>query len=189
MLQLATFCNRASLPIYLNVRGLVGQAVEVGTHRGVYAARFLSRWKGSTLYCIDPWQSGYCEGDPASDGDREADYRQAVASVAPFGSRCVIIRQESVTASRLFRDQQLDFVYIDGNHDPTYFREDLRVWWPKVRNGGILAGHDFLCINEQNGGWARGIQAELLPFAEGLGRDVFMIIEDNNGPWSFFLVK
>jgi predicted O-methyltransferase YrrM len=37
-----------------------------------------------------------------------------------------------------------DFVYIDARHDYASALEDIRDWWPKVRRGGILAGHDYV---------------------------------------------
>lgn len=36
-----------------------------------------------------------------------------------------------------------DFVYIDGAHDKKSITEDLRNWIPKVKKGGIIAGHDY----------------------------------------------
>ena len=42
-----------------------------------------------------------------------------------------------------FPDHSFDLVYIDANHDEEPFRQDLRMWKSKVRDGGILAGHDY----------------------------------------------
>ena len=43
-----------------------------------------------------------------------------------------------------FEDNSIDFVYVDARHDYKGVLEDLRLYWPKVRQGGILAGHDYL---------------------------------------------
>jgi len=40
-------------------------------------------------------------------------------------------------------DGSLDFVYLDANHDSPYVDQDLGLWAPKVRAGGVLAGHDY----------------------------------------------
>ena len=37
----------------------------------------------------------------------------------------------------------VDFVYIDGNHSYEFVKKDIELYYPKVRNGGILGGHDF----------------------------------------------
>ena len=47
---------------------------------------------------------------------------------------------------------QLDFVYVDARHDYSGCWEDMTNWWPIVRSGGILAGHDFENADEVHGG-------------------------------------
>ena len=42
------------------------------------------------------------------------------------------------------KDDSLDFVYIDGNHNYEYVFEDITVWEPKVKKGGLVGGHDYL---------------------------------------------
>ena len=50
----------------------------------------------------------------------------------------------SIKASELFKDNTVDYIYIDGDHSLGFY-DDLRVWIPKIRIGGILSGHDFKC--------------------------------------------
>jgi SAM-dependent methyltransferase len=49
----------------------------------------------------------------------------------------------SVRAARTFVDGSLDFVFLDGNHTYESVTEDLSVWWPKIKPGGFLGGHDY----------------------------------------------
>ena len=37
-----------------------------------------------------------------------------------------------------------DFVFIDGSHEEDDVWLDLSLWWPRVRPGGVVAGHDYL---------------------------------------------
>jgi hypothetical protein len=37
----------------------------------------------------------------------------------------------------------IDFVYIDGNHSSPYVDNDIKQYYEKVAVGGILGGHDF----------------------------------------------
>ena len=46
-------------------------------------------------------------------------------------------------AARCFLDGELDFVFIDGEHSYEAARLDIEAWWPKVRSGGLLMGHDY----------------------------------------------
>lgn len=43
-----------------------------------------------------------------------------------------------------FVPSQIDFIYVDARHDYCGVSEDIRVWWPKLRPGGVMAGHDYL---------------------------------------------
>jgi hypothetical protein len=53
-------------------------------------------------------------------------------------------RKLSEEAVGAFPNDSLDFVYIDANHEFNAVLQDIRGWFPKVRPGGVLAGHDFL---------------------------------------------
>lgn len=191
MLTQAPFVNRVGFGDFLNSKDLLGEAVEIGTHRADFAVAFLRRWKGGILFYVDPWIPGYNDRDYVSTGNRLEDYRETRRKLLPFPNRAKILKCSSAEAvgSNIFKDQSLDFVYIDGNHDPAYFKEDLTKWWWKVRTGGIIAGHDIICPNEKDGGWGKGIQSILLPFAEQVARDIYLVIEEDNSPWSFYLIR
>jgi hypothetical protein len=61
------------------------------------------------------------------------------------------IREMSVEASKDFEDGSLDFVYIDANHQEKYAYEDIAAWAPKVKAGGVVAGHDYARLKAKNG--------------------------------------
>ena len=35
------------------------------------------------------------------------------------------------------------FIYFDTDHSYEYLSKELKVWYPKVKMGGVLAGHDY----------------------------------------------
>lgn len=45
-------------------------------------------------------------------------------------------------ASQLFEDNYFDLVFVDADHSYEACRKDLQDWWPKVKRGGVLSGHD-----------------------------------------------
>lgn len=61
----------------------------------------------------------------------------------PIGDRSYVLRTLSNEAVKLFPNGTFDFVYIDANHWGPEIRNDIETWWPKVREGGIFAGHDW----------------------------------------------
>lgn len=38
---------------------------------------------------------------------------------------------------------KLDLVFIDALHDEEHVDEDIHLWAPKVRPGGVISGHDY----------------------------------------------
>lgn len=54
-----------------------------------------------------------------------------------------LIQAASPAAAGMYADGSLDFVWIDGAHDRASVEADCRAWWPKIRPGGTMAGHDF----------------------------------------------
>lgn len=54
-----------------------------------------------------------------------------------------LIECNSDTAHLEVRDSSLDLVFIDGDHSYDAVMEDIENWIDKVREGGIICGHDF----------------------------------------------
>jgi len=59
------------------------------------------------------------------------------------------IKTYSDLAANLFEDNSCKAVFLDAAHDYESVSKDLEAWWPKIKNGGILSGHDF--YGKQNG--------------------------------------
>ena len=116
--------------------------IEIGSYRGESTELFIKSGAFSRLYCIDPWIPGYDPNDPAAtteikQAEKEFDER--------FKDNLTVvkIRQSSDASVGLFDDCSIDFVYIDGDHRFEYVRRDLLNYFPKVKHGGFIAGHDY----------------------------------------------
>lgn len=119
------------------------RGAEIGVWEGDYAESLCRPNPELELICVDPWsaQADYKEGK--NDAARmAAAYESARARLAPY--RCTLLKMTSSAAAPTILDGSLDFVYIDGNHLLEHVLNDLRLWVPKVRPGGIVAGHDYL---------------------------------------------
>ena len=53
------------------------------------------------------------------------------------------VQASSIEYADLIENNSVDFVYIDAEHDYDSVKQDLSVWFPKVKIGGFLAGHDY----------------------------------------------
>ncbi len=53
------------------------------------------------------------------------------------------LKMTSVEASELFEDKSIDFVFIDGDHNYEAIKKDIESWLPKIKTGGVMAGHDY----------------------------------------------
>lgn len=50
---------------------------------------------------------------------------------------------DSADMAKHFEDGSVDFVFIDASHSKEAVMRDIKAWKPKIRSGGILAGHDI----------------------------------------------
>lgn len=119
---------------------------EIGVSRGLYSKALLSSNPELFLYCIDPWLAydNYVEyhGDSGQIMCDE-NFKICVERLKNFEGRFKFIKKFSMDAVKEFKDNFLDFVFIDGNHSFEYVINDIAEWSKKVRKGGIVAGHDY----------------------------------------------
>lgn len=120
--------------------GDVGIFVEVGVGHGKNAKKIYKDVSPSYLYLVDLWmpykQSGETWTGYVNGYDIVKNQFDGVKDV-------LIIRKPSLEASKMFPDNSIDVVYIDANHQYKSVVEDIKVWFPKVMNGGFLCGHDY----------------------------------------------
>jgi hypothetical protein len=126
--------------------------VEIGVFRGALSWRLLGSNRNLFLYMVDPWSESTGDDSYAASGDEYAKFSQdefdghmakALEEVAPFKGQYEVLRMTSAEAAPRFTANSLDFVFIDGDHSYEGCKQDIDLWFPKLRNGGILSGHDY----------------------------------------------
>ena len=145
--------------------------VEIGVDVGDFSHKLLSKCQLDRLYGIDCWSDGFGSdfrpGFYAQAGcDRYSRCRIALNEFVNNG-RSHLIKGKSVDVATKFDDSCFDFVYIDGDHSMEMLF-DLYAWTPKVKLGGVIAGHDFKC--NKNSGikdfWGEQFDYAVQPCAE-----------------------
>jgi hypothetical protein len=169
--------DRAEFGALLNLYQLTGEAVEVGVYRGEFSEMLLRAWRGRCLHLVDPWATldGYT--DPINATDRDADYAATMEQLAPYSGRFQVHVMVSEAAAPRFAAESLDFIYIDADHEEEAVRRDLELWYPKLRIGGIFAGHDYYSTVA----WP-GVQRAVNQFARLVGVD-FSTTWEPGGSW------
>lgn len=121
--------------------------VEVGVQKGDFSLQILNSGV-RCLFMVDAWRhfpTDYDDIANVSNQKHASFMAQAMLKVAKFGSRAVMIRDTSENASFLLRPRMtFDWIYLDANHSKEGLLNDLKHWWPLVKEGGVLWGDDYL---------------------------------------------
>lgn len=115
-----------------NGNGFVG--IEIGVYHGYHSRNILRNLLIKKLFLIDPY------GTYIQDGD--AVFENAKKDLLKYQDKIEFVRKTSDDAINDVPNE-LDFIYIDGNHEYEYVKNDFIMYYPKVKQGGIIGGHDF----------------------------------------------
>ena len=120
--------------------------VEVGSFLGksaVYmAVEIINSGKNIKFDCVDHWR-GSEEHYDNENIDTENLYENFLENIQPVKGVINPVRAESVVASKLYKPNSLDFIFIDASHDEMSVREDLTYWLPRLKENGMIAGDDI----------------------------------------------
>lgn len=116
--------------------------VEIGFGFGLNAENLLNELNIKKLYCIDPYfVKNYSQGNRqiTTYSDKTKSKFHKIANdkrvkMIPFTSKEAI---QHIT-------EPLDFVYVDGNHTHDYVINDLKMYYPLIKSGGYIGGHDYI---------------------------------------------
>jgi predicted O-methyltransferase YrrM len=130
---------------FMNAQGYT-RFVEVGCKEGRTTSHILKNVPNSHAIAIDPWITQEKSADPTKETYESWDFSKIEAqfweNIGENKDRCNMWRMTSQAAACVHCDQA-DLVFIDALHDYEHVKQDIKLWWPRVRLGGILSGHDF----------------------------------------------
>lgn len=125
-----------------------GIVAEVGVAAGEHAKLIKEISDPERMYLIDPWVM-------ANNPNYRSDVMKLISDdgvdileeggfdVNIHTDDIVAMKEYSVSASKKFPSEFFDYVYIDANHSYEAVKEDIEHWYPKVKTGGYISGHDY----------------------------------------------
>ena len=130
--------------------------VEVGAWKGRSAAymgvEIINSGKNIKFDCIDLFTGDQNPHTRLNQGisdeglkdilENDTLYKECVSNLEPIKDYVNIIKGESAESASLYKDKSLDFVFLDAAHQYDNVKADLEAWYPKVKDDGVLAGHD-----------------------------------------------
>lgn len=141
--------------------GTVNVAVEIGTCQGWFAHRMAKYLDESArIFCVDPFYD-----DPGERYDGEYNLKCWKKNTREwFGKKIFLKRGESYAVAQEWgAGLPIDFLFIDGDHRFEQVMLDLEGWCPKVRPGGLIAGHDI------DGRWGEQVKKAVSRYCEKVG--------------------
>jgi len=126
-----------------------GRVIEIGSWMGGSSemlAKGIKKYCPDTmLYCVDPFDEKYFKNTP---GLQKKIKKSGVTDVLGyFKKRMKPYKYEllRMTSKKAFYelDEQLHFVFIDGNHKYEAVKKDIELWFSMLQDGGVVCGHDY----------------------------------------------
>lgn len=128
-----------------------GTLVEVGCWKGKSLCYLLVEAKNSgkyfNIYGVDHFQGSVGEDKLIKEAQNQDIRDQCIQNCSrayPLLSyqHIELICLPSIFAADGFWDATVDFVFLDASHDYDSVKADIQAWLPKIKPGGLLAGHD-----------------------------------------------
>lgn len=122
---------------FFNRKVVIG--AEIGVEKGINSKSILKELNVKKLYLIDAWLN---YEKLYTNFLQETNF-ELILKRFKNNKKIEIIREFSENAIKFIKDNSLDFVYIDANHSFEFVYQDIKLWYKKVKIGGVVAGHDI----------------------------------------------
>jgi len=113
------------------------RGAEIGVWQGETSSHILAN-TDCFLYLVDLWEPSA----KYEEWDHEQNKQIALERIKQ-STNYKILQGVSWHVAQQIQDQELDFVFIDGDHSTAGVRNDIRAYTPKIKQGGYIMGHDW----------------------------------------------
>ncbi len=119
--------NRRYFLDWLIKKHNVKTMAEVGVRDGRTTFHLLDQNLDLTIYAVDKSIAGF--------------YNNKIKE--KYGRRLIPVEALSVEGANSMSNNSLDLVFIDADHSYEWVKKDIAAYAPKLKNGGLLTGHDI----------------------------------------------
>jgi hypothetical protein len=120
---------------------------ELGVFEGEFSKRIKEICQPSKLYLIDLFDGHFGSGDKDGQNYHFVQLDDEMHKIIDHFKDCeevYVIKNSTINFLNTLEDNYLDMVYIDADHSYNSVLEDLRLSYKKVKNGGLICGHDYV---------------------------------------------
>lgn len=122
--------------------------VEVGVWKGMSACYMAVEIKNSNKQikfdCVDTWDYEPIKNIiDLPENMFDSLYDIFIKNIEPVKDLITIKRGLSYEVANQYENNSLDFIFIDAGHDYNSVTKDLTAWYPKLKENGVIAGHDY----------------------------------------------
>jgi len=122
-------------------KNLIG--AEIGIGEGYHASFFLLELDIDFVFLIDSHMEFESMGKVWTSEVVKKWEENAHMNLDKYKHKIKWMKEKSADAVKFIADNSLDFVYLDGNHDYEFVVKDISLYYPKLKIGGLLSGHDY----------------------------------------------
>lgn len=170
----------------LKEMGLDGYGMEIGVATGWFSNFLIETSNLKKIFLLDMWhefKEGYFDINNVCQKEQDKRYLQVISNMIQYSNRVVVIKDNADDAVNYIQNNIFDFIYLDANHKFDSVSKSLEEWYPKVKTGGIFAGHDYL--DGIVDGTEFGVKSAVDQFSEKRGIK-FLITHDGDYPSWYF---
>lgn len=154
--------------------------VEVGTWKGMSAAymavEIINSGKNIKFDCVDTWDFVPSQTEiPLHMFDNL--YKVFLKNIEPVKHQINPVKALSWDGAAFYKDNSLDFVFIDAAHDYESVKKDINAWYPKVKKEGIIGGHDYTWCDDVRRAVNEFFKNKTIYESEGCW---FVLLNENN---------
>lgn len=179
--------DRECLPEFLKNNYLKDNIniLEIGVFEGSYSLKIYQTFLNSSLYLLDTWKTNDNDFYYSVRPNTVENAFAVAKSRFENKDKVFFIIENSKIAHQKYNDNFFDWIYIDADHSYDAVKNDLQNWYPKLKNKGIMSGHDWDANPNMQEYNMFGVQKAITEFIGDKSIDLNLTNEKYHKSWFF----